>query len=199
MTTDFNSYLAVAKKLDTDDPLKKFKKLFHFPKINSKTSFYFTGNSLGLQPLATKKFINEELSEWANLGVEGHVHGKRPWLYYHKFSKNTLAKLVGAKPTEVVAMNQLTVNLHLMLISFYKPTAKRFKIIVEAGAFSSDQYAIESQLKLHNINPKEALIELKPRAGEYNLHIEDIEKAIFKSGIHTLSVEWNNCMCGITD
>lgn len=182
MSTNFNSYLAVAKKLDSDDPLKKFRKLFYFPKITGKTSFYFTGNSLGLQPITTKKFINEELSDWANLGVEGHLHGKRPWLYYHKFSKNALAKLVGAKPTEVVAMNQLTVNLHLMLISFYKPTAKRFKIITEAGAFSSDQYAFESQLKLHNINPKDALIELKPRTGEYNLRTEDIEKAILDNG-----------------
>ncbi|MFN7258407.1 MAG: kynureninase, partial [Cyclobacteriaceae bacterium] len=141
MPVHFESTISFAKKLDQNDPLKSFRKQFHLPKINGKTALYFTGNSLGLQPIAAKKFIIEELTDWAALGVEGHVHAKRPWLYYHKFSKKTLAKLVGAKPTEVVAMNQLTVNLHLMMASFYRPTKQRFKIITEAGAFSSDQYA----------------------------------------------------------
>ncbi len=146
--------------------------------MGGRPVIYFTGNSLGLQPKSAKSFINQELSDWATLGVEGHFHAKRPWLYYHKFSKKALAKLTGAKPMEVVTMNQLTVNLHLMMMSFYRPTSSRFKILTEAGAFPSDQYAFESQLKLHNLNPEEALIELKPRTGELTLRIEDILKAI---------------------
>jgi kynureninase len=174
----FENPLAFAKKLDKQDPLKSFRKRFHLPKVNGKTAIYFTGNSLGLQPISTKKFINEEVSDWAALGVEGHVHAKRPWLYYHKFSKKTLAKLVGAKPIEVVAMNQLTVNLHLMMASFYRPTKQRFKIITEAGAFSSDQYAFESQLKFHGLDPETTLIELAPRKGEFTLRTADILQAI---------------------
>lgn len=174
----FETSLAFAKKLDRQDPLKSFRTQFHFPKINKKTAIYFTGNSLGLQPKITKQFVNEELADWANLGVEGHFHSSRPWLYYHKFSKKILAQLVGAKPIEVVAMNQLTVNLHLMMTTFYRPTATRYKIITEAGAFSSDQYAFESQLKLHGINPNAGLIELKPRPGESTLRTEDIVQSI---------------------
>jgi kynureninase len=174
----FENSLAFAKKLDKQDPLKSFRSQFHFPKITGKTPLYLTGNSLGLQPKLTKKFVNEELSDWAKLGVEGHFHSRRPWLYYHKFSKKVLAQLVGAKPIEVVAMNQLTVNLHLMMASFYRPTSTRYKIITEAGAFSSDQYAFESQLNLHGINPDDGLIELKPRAGEFTLRTEDIIQAI---------------------
>ena len=177
MPVPFESTISFAKKLDQNDPLKSFRKQFHLPKINGKTALYFTGNSLGLQPITAKKFIMEELTDWAALGVEGHVHAKRPWLYYHKFSKKTLAKLVGAKPTEVVAMNQLTVNLHLMMASFYRPTKQRFKIITEAGAFSSDQYAFESQLKFHGLDPATTLIELAPRKGEFTLRTADILKA----------------------
>ena len=178
MPVHFESTISFAKKLDQNDPLKSFRKQFHLPKVNGKTALYFTGNSLGLQPIAAKKFIMEELTDWAALGVEGHVHAKRPWLYYHKFSKKTLAKLVGAKPTEVVAMNQLTVNLHLMMASFYRPTKQRFKIITEAGAFSSDQYAFESQLKFHGLDPETTLIELAPRKGEFTLRTADILQAI---------------------
>jgi kynureninase len=178
MPVPFESTISFAKKLDQNDPLKSFRKQFHLPKINGKTALYFTGNSLGLQPIAAKKFIMEELTDWAALGVEGHVHAKRPWLYYHKFSKKTLAKLVGAKPIEVVAMNQLTVNLHLMMASFYRPTKQRFKIITEAGAFSSDQYAFESQLKFHGLDPETTLIELAPRKGEFTLRTADILQAI---------------------
>ena len=178
MPVHFESTISFAKKLDQNDPLKSFRKQFHLPKVNGKTALYFTGNSLGLQPIAAKKFIMEELTDWGALGVEGHVHAKRPWLYYHKFSKKTLAKLVGAKPTEVVAMNQLTVNLHLMMASFYRPTKQRFKIITEAGAFSSDQYAFESQLKFHGLDPETTLIELAPRKGEFTLRTADILQAI---------------------
>ena len=174
----FENSLAFARKLDRQDSLKRFRLMFHIPKVKGKTSIYFTGNSLGLQPKTTKKFITEELDDWARLGVEGHIHSRKPWLYYHKFSKKALAALTGAKPIEVVAMNHLTVNLHLMLTTFYRPTKTRFKIITEAGAFSSDQYAFESQVKLHGLNPDEAIIELKPRAGEYSLRTEDVVKAI---------------------
>jgi kynureninase len=178
MSLKFESTLGFAKSMDRNDPLKSFRKQFHLPKIKGKPVLYFTGNSLGLQPITTKKFVTEELSDWATLGVEGHLHSRRPWLYYHKFSKQALAKLVGAKPMEVVAMNQLTVNLHLMMASFYRPTKERFKIITEAGAFSSDQYAFESQLKFHGLNLSEALIELKPRDGEFTLRTEDIVRVI---------------------
>jgi kynureninase len=172
----------LALALDKRDSLKKFRKQFYIPKNKGKEVVYFTGNSLGLQPLSTQKFIQQELKDWATLGVEGHLHAKRPWLYYHHFSKKSLAKLVGAKPVEVVAMNQLTVNLHLMLTTFYRPTSTRYKIIAEAGAFSSDQYAFESQLKLHGLNPETSLIELKPRGGEDILRTSDIVAAIKEQG-----------------
>lgn len=170
--------MAFAKSLDRKDPLKSFRTQFHIPKIRGKTSLYFTGNSLGLQPKVTKKLITEELKDWADLGVEGHAQARRPWLYYHRFSKKPLASLIGAKPAEVVAMNQLTVNLHLLLTSFYRPTSSRFKIITEAGAFSSDQYALASQVKLHGLNPDEVIIELKPRPGQHTLRNEDILQSI---------------------
>jgi kynureninase len=179
---NFINSLFFARQLDRTDPLKKFRNEFLLPKVDKKPAIYFTGNSLGLQPKSTKKFINEELLDWARLGVEGHVHARRPWLYYHKFTKKALAQLVGAKPLEVVAMNQLTVNLHLMMVSFYRPTKERFKIITEAGAFSSDQYAFESQLKWHGQNPDKALIELKPRTGEHTLRTADILQAIETHG-----------------
>ncbi|MEJ0054820.1 MAG: kynureninase [Bacteroidota bacterium] len=176
----FENSLSFAKGLDKKDPLRKFKSEFHHPGRNGKSFLYLCGNSLGLQPRSVKKFLNEELNDWATLGVEGHFHAKRPWLYYHKFSKKALAGIVGAKPSEVVAMNQLTVNLHLMMTSFYQPTKERFKIITEAGAFSSDQYAFESQIKLHHLNPDDVLIELTPRKNEYTLRTEDILLAIHK-------------------
>lgn len=174
----FKPSVDFAKQLDRDDPLKSYRKKFFIPKVNGKPAIYFTGNSLGLQPVTTKKFLTEELDDWAELGVEGHLHSRRPWLYYHKFTKKALAKIVGAKSMEVTAMNQLTVNLHLMLVSFYRPTKERFKIITEAGAFSSDQYALESQLKFHNLDPEKTIIELKPRPGEYALHTSDIISTI---------------------
>ncbi len=167
-----------AKNLDLNDPLKTFRSKFHLPKVNGKTVIYLTGNSLGLQPKSTKKFIDEELTDWATLGVEGHFHAQRPWLHYHQFSKKALARIVGAKPIEVVAMSQLTVNLHLMMVSFYHPTKKRFKILTEAGAFSSDQYAFESQVKFHGLDPKKTIVELSPRQGEFTLRTEDILQAI---------------------
>jgi kynureninase len=178
----FENSIAFAKKMDRNDPLSSYRKQFLIPKHNGKPSVYFVGNSLGLQPKNTKKLVNEELEDWGNLAVEGHFEGRRPWMHYHKFSKKALAKIVGAKPVEVVAMNQLTVNLHLMMVSFYRPSKTRFKIIIEAGAFSSDQYAVESQLKFHQLNPDVALIELKPRPGEHTLRTEDILQSIKDHG-----------------
>ena len=175
---NFKNSLTFARSLDKKDPLKQFRAQFHIPKVRGKRCLYFCGNSLGLEPKSVKTYLLEELSDWATLGVEGHVHGKRPWLFYHYFLKKSLAKLVGGNPTEVVAMNQLTVNLHLMLATFYRPTAKRFKIITEAGAFSSDQYAIESQIKLHNLDPGKTWVELSPRPGEYSLRTEDLLSTI---------------------
>jgi kynureninase len=177
----FENTLQFAKKLDRTDPLKSFRNRFHIPKVKGKTSIYFTGNSLGLQPKSTKKFITEELEDWANLGVEGHEHSRRPWVEYQKFSKKSLAQIVGAKAVEVVAMNQLTVNLHLMMVSFYRPTLQRFKIITEKGAFSSDQYAFDSQIRFHGFDPEKALIEIDFRENESTLRTEDILQAI---GVH---------------
>ncbi|HEU5292917.1 MAG TPA: kynureninase [Cyclobacteriaceae bacterium] len=178
----FQNNLSFARQLDRMDSLKSYRSKFHIPKVKGKTAIYFTGNSLGLQPKTTKRFVNEELDDWAKLGVEGHIYSRRPWLYYHKFSKKGLAALTGAKPSEVVAMNHLTVNLHLMLVTFYRPTKTRFKIITEAGAFSSDQYAFESQVKLHGLNPEDAIVELKPRNGEHVLRTEDVVAAIQQHG-----------------
>jgi kynureninase len=178
----FENSRSFARKLDQADPLKSFRNKFHIPKINGKPSIYFTGNSLGLQPKTTKTFVNEELKDWETLGVEGHVQSKRPWVYYHKFAKKALAQLVGAKTSEVVAMNQLTVNLHLMLVSFYRPTPTRFKIITEKGAFASDQYAVETQLKFHKQDISTSWIELTPRVGETALRTEDILTTIRQHG-----------------
>lgn len=175
---NYNNSLDFARKLDRADVLKNFRKKFIIPKVNRKESIYLTGNSLGLQPITTERYIQQELTDWAKYGVEGHIHARRPWLYYHKFTKKVLAELVGAKPSEVVAMNQLTVNLHLMLVSFYRPTTKRYKIITEAGAFSSDQYAFESQIKFHGLKPNDTLIELAPRKGETFLRTTDIINTI---------------------
>jgi len=175
----FDNSLTFAQQLDQEDPLKGYRDQFHIPVINGKEALYFTGNSLGLQPKSTKKYIEEELDGWATLGVEGHFHAnKRPWFHYHKFSKEALAQIVGAKPEEVVSMNNLTSNLHLLMVSFYRPTANRYKIMIEKGAFPSDQYAVESQIKYHGLDYEDALIEVSPRAGEHTLRTEDIVERI---------------------
>lgn len=174
----FEDNPAFARKLDRSDPLRSFRGEFHIPKVNGRKSIYFTGNSLGLQPVNTTKFLQRELRDWATLGVEGHLHAQRPWLYYHRLAKRALGRITGAKPSEVVAMNQLTVNLHLLMASFFRPGHGRYKIIAEAGAFPSDQYAIESQLKWHGLDPDEALIEVAPRDGEHTLRTSDIVDAI---------------------
>lgn len=178
----FERSLAFARNLDRKDPLRTFRSKFHLPKVNGKPAIYFTGNSLGLQPKKAARYIDEELKEWAHSAVDGHLTGKRPWLYYHHFYKKSLARLAGALPSEVVAMSQLTVNLHLMLTSFYRPTPDRFKIIAEAGAFSSDQYAIESHIRLHGLDLSESLVEITPRRGESYVLTDDIIEQISQHG-----------------
>jgi len=179
----FENSLAYARQLDEKDPLKDYRNHFHIPQINGKDALYFTGNSLGLQPKSVSQFINEELEDWANLGVEGHFHAKkRPWFHYHKFSKKVLGGILGAKPLEVVSMNNLTSNLHLMMVSFFRPTNKRYKIMIEKGAFPSDQYAVESQIKFHGLDYEKSLIEVAPREGEYTLRTEDIISQIKEHG-----------------
>lgn len=153
-----------------------------FPVIKGKRQLYFTGNSLGLQPRNTARFVSEELKDWSRLGVEGHLHSRRPWLYYHHFSTRSLAKIAGARISEVVAMNQLTVNLHLMMVSFYRPVPGRFKIIMEQSSFPSDRYAVESQIKFHGFDPADALIEIGPRSGELTLRTADILSVIHEHG-----------------
>lgn len=170
--------LTKSLELDQADELKEFRNEFYFPQHNGKDCLYFTGNSLGLQPKGVEKAILTELIDWRNLGVEAHFKGKNPWFSYHHFLSETLAEIVGAKPIEVVAMNQLTSNLHFLFVSFYQPSGKRYKIIMEAGAFPSDMYLVESQVKFHGYSPDDAIIEISPREGEYALRHEDIINTI---------------------
>ncbi|HXA01920.1 MAG TPA: kynureninase [Cytophagaceae bacterium] len=174
----FQNSLSFAQTLDETDPLKSFRSRFLFPKTNGKDAIYFCGNSLGLQPVDLRKYIEQELQDWAQLGVDGHVHAKNPWVSYHKIVTASAAKTVGALPSEVIVMNSLTVNLHLLMVSFYRPTKQRFKIIMEAGAFSSDMYAIESQVRFHGLDPDKTIIELQPREKEFTIRHEDILKTI---------------------
>lgn len=170
---------AFAAEMDAGDRLRNFRNKFHVPKQpNGEEVLYFTGNSLGLQPKTTGDYIEQELKDWATLGVEGHFRAKRAWMPYHEIVTEQLSAIVGAKPLEVVAMNSLTVNLHLLMVSFYRPTAARHKIVIEAGAFPSDQYAVQSQIKFHGFDAEDSLIELSPREGETVLRTEDIERTI---------------------
>jgi kynureninase len=175
---NFENNLALAKVLDAQDELKEMRNEYLFPQQNNKPFIYLCGNSLGLQPKVAKEVLNVQLNNWQNLAVEGWFEGDSPWMFYHKELKKLMAPIVGAKPAEVCPMNTLTVNLHLLMVSFYRPTVKRFKIIMEAGAFPSDQYAIESQVRFHGFNPEQAIIEVKPREGEYTLRTEDIVQTI---------------------
>ena len=182
--------LDYARLMDSQDPLASYRERFYIPQVNGKDAFYFTGNSLGLQPKKTKDFLQQELDDWAYYGVEGHFLAKNPWISYHKILTEPFSRLVGARPTEVVAMNGLTVNLHLMLVSFYRPEGKRNKIICEAKAFPSDQYALESQVKFHGLNPKETIIEVAPRDGEHTIREEDIQAKINELGDELALVFW---------
>lgn len=171
---EFKNTLDYAQFLDSQDPLKSFRDKFYIPLMHGKEAIYFTGNSLGLQPKTTQDYVLNELEDWANYGVEGHFHARNPWMPYHEIFTDQLSRLVGALPYEVVAMNQLTVNLHLLLVSFYRPTKDRYKIICEAKAFPSDLYAMESQVKYHGYAYKDAVIEVAPREGEHTIRTEDI-------------------------
>jgi kynureninase len=174
----FQNTLQYAQQLDQADALKDFRNLFHIPVHNGKLQIYMCGNSLGLQPKSVLQYLDNELDKWKNLGVEGWFEGEDNWIGYLKHLKEPLAKIVGAKPAEVTVMNNLTVNLHLMMVSFYQPTESRFKILCEGGAFPSDQYALETHLKFRGINPEEALIEVFPRENEFTLRKEDILQKI---------------------
>ena len=172
-----------ARQLDSQDQLSEFRQQFYIPKDKEGNDLiYMTGNSLGLQPKITKDYIQQELDDWATLGVEGHTEGKHPWLHYHEFLTETMAAIVGAKPLEVVVMNSLTANLHFMMVSFYKPTRTRYKILIEADAFPSDKYAVESQLRHHGYDDKEGLILWKSRDGEELVNYEDLEDILADHG-----------------
>jgi kynureninase len=178
----YENTLAFAQQLDEKDTLQHFRDQFYIPLINGKDAIYFTGNSLGLQPKTTQDYVLNELEDWANFGVEGHFHARKPWMPYHEIFPQQLSKIIGALPEEIVVMNQLTVNLHLLMVSFYRPTKQRYKIICEAKAFPSDQYAMESQVKYHGLKYEEAVIEVSPREGEYALRTEDIISTIQQHG-----------------
>lgn len=174
---------AYAAELDRHDPLAHYRERFWIPRINGgEECIYLAGHSLGLQPKSAKAFIEQELEDWARLGVEGHFHGRNPWMPYHRLLTEQTAELVGAEPVEVVVMNSLTVNLHLMMASFYRPTAQRHKILIERGAFPSDQYAVESQIRFHNFDPATSLLELSPRDGEFCVREEDMLTLIDAEG-----------------
>lgn len=175
--------LDFALELDKTDPLSSYRNQFHIPKDKyGEDCIYMTGNSLGLQPKQTKAYVNQELNDWANLGVEGHFKAKNPWLNYHESLGESMAKIVGAKPIEVVVMNTLTANLHFMMVSFYQPTKSRFKILIEADAFPSDKYAVESQLRFHGFDDKEGLILWNPRKDEELTNYEDLETILETQG-----------------
>lgn len=175
--------LTFAAEADALDPLSRFRDRFFIPRdASGNDAVYFTGNSLGLMPKTVREYVELELGDWQALGVEGHLHAQHPWLPYHEFLTEQMARIVGAKPVETVVMNSLTVNLHLLMVSFYRPTSERNKIIIERGAFPSDQYAVESHIRFHGYDPAIALIELTPRSGETRLRTEDILELIEREG-----------------
>ncbi|MCW3106671.1 MAG: kynU [Segetibacter sp.] len=171
---NFEASLAFARQKDKEDKLATFKQKFYFPQIDDKDAIYFCGNSLGLQAKTVQGAVQQELDDWKNLGIAGFLTAKNPWMYYQEYFKSSLSTIVGCKEDEVTVMNSLTVNLHLLMLTFYRPAASRFKIIMEAGAFPSDQYAVETQVKHHGFDTNEAVIEVAPREGERTLRHEDI-------------------------
>jgi kynureninase len=172
-----------ARALTAADPLAPYRARFHIPKTSAGSDcVYLCGHSLGLQPKSVRAYVEQELQDWARFGVEGHFHAKNPWMPYHEILTAPTARLVGALATEVVVMNSLTVNLHLMMVSFYRPTPTRYKIVIESSAFPSDRYAVQSQIAFHDHDPAESLLEIAPRLGETSIRTEDIEKLIAESG-----------------
>ncbi len=179
----FDTSASFAAEMDARDPLAMFRQQFHIPPgPDGSPSVYLCGHSLGLQPKRARAYIEQELEDWATLGVEAHFHGRHPWMPYHRLLTDNMAGIVGAKPVEVVVMNSLTVNLHLMMVSFYRPTPQRHKIVIEAAAFPSDQYAFSSQIRFHGFDPATSLIELTPRPGEASIRPEDIAALLESEG-----------------
>ena len=178
----FQNTREFAQQLDSEDELQHYRNEFLFPQHNGKNVIYFTGNSLGLQPKRTKHYVDEVMDDWAKLAVEGHFYAKKPWWDYHERFANPLSNLVGAKPSEVTVMNTLTVNLHLLMVSFYRPTKMRYKIICEEKAFPSDQYMFQSQVHFHGYTPEDAIVEIKRRDNEHNIRLEDILSKIDEVG-----------------
>ena len=175
----YNNSREFALELDKNDPLLSYQEKFHFPlQENGEKHIYLCGNSLGLQSKNTESFVIQELDDWKKLGVEGHFQARKPWLPYHEFLSESYSKIIGSKESEVVAMNTLSVNLHLMLVSFYRPDTLRNKIIIEGDAFPSDIYAVESHIRHHGLDPSESLIKLKPRQGEVTIRLEDVKSVI---------------------
>ncbi|HMS64556.1 MAG TPA: kynureninase [Ignavibacteria bacterium] len=180
---EFKPEHSFAFEMDNSDPLKNFREKFLIPKDkNNKDVIYLAGNSLGLQPKSVRAYVEQELKDWETFGVEGHTQAKNPWLPYHEFLTEQTAKIAGAKPEEVVNMNTLTVNLHLLFVSFYKPTKTRHKILIEANSFPSDHYAVQSQIRFHGFDVETSLIEMKPREGEDTIRTDEIEALIEKEG-----------------
>jgi kynureninase len=179
---EYKNTLDFAREMDQQDPLKGFRDKFLFPTFHDSEVVYFTGNSLGLQPKSAGDYIKEELDDWAKFGVEGHFMAKRPWFAYHEFLTEKAARVVGAKPEEVVITHSLTTNLHLLMVSFYRPEGNRTKILCEAKAFPSDQYALESQVKFHGLDIDDHLVEIAPREGEHLIREEDILNKIEELG-----------------
>ena len=183
MSMTFSADEEFAHQLDAEDPLRHFRERFHLPfGANGKPVIYLAGNSLGLMPKAARQIVEQELDDWAKLAVDAHLDGATPWYSYHETLRQPTARLVGAQPNEVICMNSLTVNLHLMMATFYRPTKSRNKILMEEPAFPSDTYAIKSQIVHHGFDPKEALILARPRAGEFTVRLHDIEAALKKHG-----------------
>jgi kynureninase len=180
--TGFEATRAWAEAQDDADPLRGFRGAFHIPPHHGRDSLYFCGNSLGLQPTGVRAAIEAELADWAELAVEAHFRGRSPWMHYHEYVRDAMALVVGARPHEVVAMNSLGVNLHLMMVSFYRPTPERPAILMEAGAFPTDRYALESQVRFHGFDPATDLIELQPDGPGGTLSMAAIERAIAEHG-----------------
>ncbi len=179
---NFQNTLEFAQQLDSEDKLAKYRDEFIFPKVNGKQVIYFVGNSLGLQPKRAQKYVDDVMKDWAELAVEGHFYAEKPWWDYQERFANPLSKVVGAKPSEITVMNTLTVNLHLLMVSFYRPTQKRFKILCEEKAFPSDQYLLQSQVRHHGFDPKDTIVEIKRREGEHNIRLEDVLAKIEEVG-----------------
>src|SRR6266576_2884440 len=165
-----------ARQLDAEDPLRLFREKFHLPLgKNGQPLVYFAGNSLGLMPKTAREIVEQELDDWAQLGVDAHLEAETPWYTYHENLREPMARIVGARPVEVICMNSLTVNIHLMMATFYRPRKHPgFKILMEDPAFPSDTYAIKTQIRHHGLDAREALVLARPRKGEATVHTEDI-------------------------